>query len=74
MFTQNEIDFLRDAVSGVCGASFEGLKVRVEEGPGVHVEEAGGEILLRAPLSEEQALSIPDYIDHYDDVLKVVTI
>ena len=48
MFTQNEIDFLRDAVSGVCGASFEGLKVRVEEGPGVHVEEAGGEILLQA--------------------------
>ena len=48
MYTQQEIDFIRDTVSGICGASFDGLKVQAEEGPGCSIEEADGRILLRA--------------------------
>ena len=48
MFTQQEIDFIRGAVSEVVRVSFDGSDIQVEEGPGVTVEENGSRVLLRA--------------------------
>ena len=48
MFTQHEIDVVRAAVSAIPGASFEGLDIRVEEGPGLSVSAEGSGVLLRA--------------------------
>ena len=48
MFSQQEIEAVRTAVSGVLHTGFEGMMIRVEEGPGVTVAEDEQGILLRA--------------------------
>jgi len=48
MFSQKEIETVRSAVSGVLHTGFDGMNIRVEEGPGVAVTEDENGILIRA--------------------------
>jgi len=48
MFSPKDAERIRETAARVLGTSFDGLEIRVEEGPGLSVEERDGSFLIRA--------------------------